>query len=135
MVSVAAAHARSAGTLLQRCLRKDPDKRLHDMADVRIELDELPHSRESGRSSELAPRTGTRAIPWIVAAASALALVATMVISRRAAAPAQPAARLEVALPPGVEPYIGPSAVAISPDGTRVAFVGIEAGNRQIYFR
>ena len=43
--------------------------------------------------------------------------------------------RLEVTLPPTVEPFIGPAAVAFSPDGTRIAFVGIESGNRQLYLR
>ena len=30
----------SIRTLLRRCLRKDPEKRLHDIADARIEIDE-----------------------------------------------------------------------------------------------
>jgi Tol biopolymer transport system component len=44
---------------------------------------------------------------------------------------------VELSLPPGVESYVGssPSSVAFSPDGTRVAFVGILEGKRQAYIR
>jgi serine/threonine protein kinase len=34
-------------TLLRRCLRKDPHTRLHDIADARIELNEIDSSRDS----------------------------------------------------------------------------------------
>ena len=51
---------------------------------------------------------------------STLALLLTQVGSRRTAPPDRPLTRLELTLPSGVEPYIGPSAVAFSPDGTRV---------------
>jgi Tol biopolymer transport system component len=51
----------SIRTLLQRCLRKDPEKRLHDIADARIELDEsaLAYSTSTGNTNaaQAQPRT------------------------------------------------------------------------------
>ena len=125
-------------SLLRRCLQKDPASRLHDIADARIEIQEAvaepdtPSPRTAGRRGAT---TSTRAIPWIVAALSALALLVTYAESRRTPPSNRPVTRLELTLPSGVEPYIGPSAVAFSPDGSRLAFVGIEAGNRQLYMR
>lgn len=76
-----------------------------------------------------------RIVPWLIAAVSAAALVATLLRLPETQPHDHPVASLEVILPSGVEPYIGPSAVAISGDGARVAFVGIEAGTRQVYLR
>jgi len=127
-----------ARSLLRRCLQKDPARRLHDIADARIEIQEAVADPDTSTPSA-PPQRGAarfaRAIPWIVAAVSILALLLTQVGLRRNAPPDRPVTRLELTLPAGVELYIGPSAVAFSPDGTRVAFVGIEAGNRRLYLR
>jgi serine/threonine-protein kinase len=40
--------------LLRRCLEKDPRRRLHDVADVRIELDEAPRTRPVDRAASIA---------------------------------------------------------------------------------
>ncbi|HEU4893437.1 MAG TPA: protein kinase [Vicinamibacterales bacterium] len=54
--------------LLERCLRKDSQKRLHDIADARIELDEpTPDPRASSRP----PRS--QRVAWMTAAALAIA--------------------------------------------------------------
>ena len=57
-------------TLLQRCLRKDPQKRLHDVADARIELDEIDPllrssaaTRDMWRAAPSAARMGHRGAP------------------------------------------------------------------------
>jgi serine/threonine-protein kinase len=43
---------------------------------------------------------------------------------------------LEVSLPPGVELYTSLArSVAVSPDGARLAFVGVRGGNREVYVR
>jgi eukaryotic-like serine/threonine-protein kinase len=123
-------------SLVRRCLQKDPIRRLHDIADARIEIQEAGLEGDTPEASgQPRPRMLTRAIPWVVAAVSVLALLVTQVGSRRTVPPHQLVTRLELTLPPSVEPFIGPSAVAFSPDGTRIALVGIEAGNRQLYLR
>jgi len=80
-------------------------------------------------------RRWTRAVPWMVAAVCAAAAVVGFVRRERTELPKHLLTRLELSLPAGVEPYIGPSAMAFSPDGTRFAFVGIGAGTRQLYVR
>ena len=48
----------------------------------------------------------------------------------------RPVQRLEMNLPPGVELYAGSThAIAISQDGSKVAFVGVLGGVRQLYVR
>jgi serine/threonine-protein kinase len=64
--------------------------------------------------------------------------VATFVLwassGRRSPDPA-PVRRLELTLPPGVEMFTSNQTVAVSPDGSRIAFVGVRAGTRQVYLR
>ena len=79
-----------------------------------------------------------RVLPWAVAA---LALGRRGVrrcrdpIGRRASGLRLPVRRLELTLPPGVELFTSNRTVAVSPDGSRVAFVGVRAGTRQVYLR
>ena len=60
--------------LLQRCLEKDLRRRLHDIADVRIEIDDVLSGALVG--SEPTPAGGTRRerLPWIVSGALLAAL-------------------------------------------------------------
>jgi Tol biopolymer transport system component len=123
--------------VLRRCLRKDPVHRLHDIADARIEIQEaLGNGNESelGAQSPVATKVWILA-PWAIATLSLVALLATQVAPRRGVTPPAGVTRLEMTFPPDVEPYIGPAALAFSPDGSRVAFVGIKAGNRQLFVR
>jgi Tol biopolymer transport system component len=122
-------------SLIRRCLQKDAARRLHDIADARLEIQEAVEEPETAPA---VPRTAARwprAIPWIVAAGCALAAVVVLVRLDRTEVPSRPLTRLDLTLPVGVEPYIGPSAMAFSPDGTRFAFVGIGSGTRQLYVR
>jgi serine/threonine-protein kinase len=124
--------------MLRRCLQKDAARRLHDIADARIELDD----GEAEPIVPFAPQAGTyrrlmHALPWAV---TAFALsVAGLMLLRPSGAPSsglEPVRRLEVSLPPGVELYTSLArSVAVSPDGARLAFVGVRGGNRQVYVR
>src|SRR2546425_7070949 len=63
--------------LLQRSLEKDPKRRLHDIADARIEIDDAlaaPAPIETARAS---PRSAWQWMPWLIGAAGAIALMAT----------------------------------------------------------
>jgi len=118
--------------LLKRCLTKDPRRRLRDVGDVWELLDvETPVTRS---------RTGTAG--WIVAAlATIAAAVALWAPWRGATRPAdRPLVRLEidlgvdVTLPPLVIPT--PSSLAISPDGTRLAYLaGLAGGTPRLFLR
>jgi eukaryotic-like serine/threonine-protein kinase len=61
--------------IVNRCLRKDPDRRFQTMADVRVALLELKEESDSGKLSiGETPRKSRRA--WWVAGASAIAAIA-----------------------------------------------------------
>ena len=125
---------------LRRCLRKDPVDRLHDIADVRIEIQEAI-VEPAAMTRVVRPRRAavrwTRMIPWVVAAgAIATALLIVQQGTRRSVSPTGSVTRLDLDLPAGVElATVYPPAVVLSPDGTRVAFVGVFRGVRQLYTR
>ena len=122
-------------TLVQRCLRKDRKQRLGDAGAARIEIDEtLAAPRGVGRE-----RSGwQRAIPlpWTALVAVAAVVAASVIGTWLRSPPEQPsvAARLMLSLPPGMELGDGAS-VAISPDGTQVAYVATRGGLQQLYLR
>ena len=66
----------SVRTLLQRCLRKDPEKRLHDIADARIEIDDVDLSPSSARVDARRKRL----LKWIAVAVLVLSPLAAAII-------------------------------------------------------
>jgi Tol biopolymer transport system component len=121
--------------LLRRCLHKDPDRRLRHIADARFNLEDaetlaLPATR---------PSAPARVVPWAVAA-MAIAAAAFFAWMWQVRAPAAPsltkAVRLEMNLPDGVELFTASSrTLAVSPDGTKIAFIGVRSGTRSIFLR
>jgi serine/threonine protein kinase/Tol biopolymer transport system component len=123
--------------LLQRCLDKDPKQRLHDIADARIELDEvlnesaapsaLPGIRSHGRREFVA---------WLVAGLSILGLVAALEVGRgmgpgvRVYSP--PTFSRAIRLTSGPARAFGP---AISPDGKWVAYLSGADGSTDVWVR
>ena len=62
--------------LLHRCLEKDADRRLHDIADARIEIDEAGEApREVPPTSQRAPSSR---LPWVLFGVSALVALAAL---------------------------------------------------------
>ena len=112
--------------LLESCLEKDPRKRLRDIGDAARMLG-------SGTRQPAPAARGSRA-GWITAAVLAAVAVAALWLPRRTAPTdaAQPVVRLDVDLGPNVSltPLVAPtfSSVIISPDGSRLAFVGTISG-------
>jgi Tol biopolymer transport system component/tRNA A-37 threonylcarbamoyl transferase component Bud32 len=99
--------------VLQRSLAKDRDRRLREIADARIELDEALGTLRSSRAIGAAPRA------WI-AAAGVVALVAAGVwlLAGRASAPVTSPSEYEQLT------FLAESAIApsLSPDGRMVTF-------------
>ncbi len=116
--------------LLQRCLAKDPRQRLHDIADARLEIADV--LAEPPQSAAVAGRTRPRAIVPLSVAAIVLALVAigTAIWTRRPGPLAPSASWLEITTTPTGDP-----AVAISPDGSKIVFVGSSEGRSQLWLR
>jgi Tol biopolymer transport system component len=129
-------------SLLRRCLVRNPKNRLHDIADARIVLDEIAAGRGDPEAAALAPALARPSpppyLPYLV---GALGLAAGLLAAWRpwagtGAAPAPALTRLEVSLPPGVEPLSGIAGLfALSPDGRTVAMIGVRDGQRQLYLR
>ena len=118
--------------LLRRCLQKDRKRRLHDIADARLELEEAPG--ETTAISQTA-RTSARTtwLPWLLAAAgltAAAAAVALYVRGRPAEAGEQ---RAEINVQPARRGVL--SSIAISPDGATLAFVGVIDGVDRLWIR
>ena len=133
-------HPRPIRTLLERCLRKDPRKRLHDIADARIELEDGSKPLASTRSAaDAAPATSVRGrdrLGWIVAAALALALAGTMLLNRRDVPPAAPELVEFPILPPEGSSFTKPAVeFAVSPDGRHVAFVANSKAGSSLWVR
>ena len=62
--------------LLLRCLTKDPDKRLRDMGDVRIEIDAIDEVVPgAAAATPLASRRRASKLPWVAAAAVVVAVL------------------------------------------------------------
>ena len=62
--------------LLLRCLTKDPNKRLRDMGDVRIEIDAIDEVVPgAAAAAPLASKSRTSWLPWVAAAAVVLAVL------------------------------------------------------------
>ena len=119
--------------LIQKCLRKDPHRRLQAIGDARIELEEgtgelLPRDRKDAglqRTSRLA----------VLVAIVAVAVAVWSVLGRRSGE-STPNVRAAIPLPAGAELAIErTTASAISPDGERVAFVALRDNTTQLYLR
>jgi serine/threonine-protein kinase len=125
--------------LLRRCLEKDPRKRLSAIGDARLELEEI---EPAPAIASLPVRPAGRAIGLPLAAGLvAIAILSTAAVMRfllppaTATAPGSPT-RLSIALPEGdevAEKNFLP--LAISPDGTRVVYVGSREGVRRLFLR
>jgi eukaryotic-like serine/threonine-protein kinase len=126
-------------SLIRRCLRKDLSSRLQHIGDARIELQEALAQPEPVASPAPQSRAGRwlRALPWILAALAIAMSFALKLWRPRLEATTEPTVtRLELSLPAGVDldASVGQN-VAISPDGTQVAVVGVLGGMRQLYVR
>lgn len=111
--------------LLHRCLEKDAARRLHDVADARLELEE---ALAGGLAEPAAEASGAAPRPYLWMAVTALLAAATALLGvhawRRAGLEA-PVVRASIPAPPGNVFELGvttPGAAAISADGRRLAF-------------
>jgi len=126
---------------LQRCLKKDPKQRLQAIGDARIEIAELL----SGASEQVAakadlplPPRWQRAFPWAVtiAALSALAGILILWPPWRTASPlALTRLSAEIGADASI-PVVNTSAsLALSADGSLLAFTAQKSGTAQLYIR
>ena len=128
--------------LLKRCLQKDRTLRLRDAGDARIEIHEAL-SAPSGVSPNIAAPVkgiralGRRALILGLAALLLVAVITGLAVWNLKPMPLGPVSRTVINLPSGQQLAgleNGP-AVALSPDGTYLAYVARQGGTQQIYLR
>ena len=141
------AHVRA---LVARCLDRDASRRLRDIGEARLALTSAA-SPVTSTIQPLATMTlsapavrsaASRPWPWIAATAilavALVALVPTSSLLRRdVAGPPPESLELALSAPPGAEFQIGSNSgnVALSPDGSRIAFVAATDKATTIWIR
>ena len=122
--------------LVRRCLRKEPARRLRDLGDAAIEIDDT--------SSGAAPaQLGSRPVfplrYWFAAGLLAVAGVGVALWALVGSSPAIPLAvsRVVLTLPPDQELVLtaGAYPLAVSPGGERLAYVAVSGGQRRLVLR
>ena len=132
--------------LIGRCLERDPKRRLRDIGEARLLLENPDASSTMALQSaaignlpaQPAPRRWAQVLPWAIAAIAVV--IATALVVQRLRTPGAAATGrmiLEIGPPPDVEFVIGSNAGAaiISPDGSTVAFLGQTATGRKLFVR
>jgi eukaryotic-like serine/threonine-protein kinase len=120
--------------VIARCLVKDPRKRLRDIGDARLQIDDAIAGREELPRAAAPATVVERRNPWAVwvGAVSIAAVAAAGGWLARPVAPSQ-LLRLSIAMPPGEQVMTFP---AISSDGQVIAYVsGRTASTSQLYLR
>jgi eukaryotic-like serine/threonine-protein kinase len=125
----------SVERLLRRCLEKEPKRRLRAIGDARLDLEE-----QAPLPAAQAPVVRRRSPSWLFGALGGIAAAAVVAIALWPGAGAVPEARLarlSVLPPPGERLYPDSTGVAISPDGTMVAFIvgAVARSDSQLWVR
>ena len=121
--------------LLRRCLQKDPARRLRDIGDARLGLEEpLLEAMPAAAEAATRPRLAMLGVACGVLGALAAGLLGWHLWRKAPATP--PVARFTINLPPNevISSQVRP-ALALSPDGRHVAYVGNRAGRTQLHLR
>jgi Tol biopolymer transport system component len=125
--------------LVRRCLQKDRKRRLHDIADARIEIEEALAQPEAASA---APGHGSRWSRLLWGAAGLLAGALAVFLAQRALRLSRPALappaplRAVLTLPTGTTLRTGPHrpSMVFSPDGRRLV-LGLRGGKGRLHVR
>ncbi len=124
--------------LLRRCLEKDAARRLRDIGDARLELEdalEKPTLEMPAAGLDFAPvPRWRRAVPWALAGLLGVSLLLALVLLRRTALP-PPVTRFTIQLPPTEPLSTWRTAVALSPDGSRLVYTASRGGIPLLFLR
>jgi Tol biopolymer transport system component len=116
--------------LLHRCLEKDRKKRLFDIGDARLDIDEALVGSPPADVTPIASLRRER-ILWVSAVVIlVLGSAAAMLWTKRPAPPA-PEMRVEITTPSTSDPL----SVAISPDGQKIVFLATSEGRSRLWLR
>jgi serine/threonine protein kinase/Tol biopolymer transport system component len=142
--------------LLRRCLDKDPKRRLRDIGEARVEIDDAQRAQALSADSSVPARNsshGPISSRWVVGTFLGVVLVGIGTVaflswarSRAPAASAPNATRFFIGVTPAdafgpgpkrtnYYPYPTRTDVALSPDGTLLVFSGRKGERQQLYLR
>ena len=122
--------------LLSRCLAKDSHERLHDIADVRIEIaraleEPQPKGDARGDGKTVLERTAVLATAFAVLATG----IAVFSLMREIELVERPTTRSIMRPPSGERLETGFASVAVSPDGRYVAYLAGLQDSERLYLR
>jgi Tol biopolymer transport system component len=119
--------------IIQRCLRKDPARRFHDISDVKVELLEVKEDSDSQPAMGAATGTRRRHRRRVVLIAAGVAIVAGGAVAVWRARRVEPPAPVLVQLNSERRANRG----SFSPEGTQIAFAssGEKADNLDIWLK
>ena len=123
---------RKIRTLIEHCLRKDSHRRLHDIADARIDIEDLLEGvtiLEEDAPADIATRWRAAA-PWALVAILTVALVAVLLSRGPAGGIDGLTTRFEFPTGAGA-----PLHLSVSPDGRQIAYVATFEGQERIWIR
>jgi eukaryotic-like serine/threonine-protein kinase len=128
--------------LVKRCLTKEPRRRLRDIADARLDLDEAAQVPTSTTGTDVTPARPRLARAWApILLTTVVATIATTIVAlwlSRSAEPAAQPVHTTVLLPPGVAVTRGPGrlmSLALSPDGRTLIVAGADGNTERLYIR
>jgi Tol biopolymer transport system component len=117
--------------LLRRCLEKDRRRRLADIRDASLEIE------DAKRGPSVAPAaigSGIRARErwlWIAGLGVAIVAMIGLLLGRNGPPPAPPEQRVEIVTPPTTDPL----SFAIAPNGRHLVFVALSDGRPRLWLR
>jgi Tol biopolymer transport system component len=119
--------------LVGQCLRKDPDARLQSAHDVMLRLEEIAEGEAAQPARSVGTAQGRTA--WFAAALATLAAIGAVTLLLRKKE--TPASVLIASIPPGdgIALDLRTSGIALSPDGSRLAYVAAEGATAGLWVR
>lgn len=130
--------------IVWRCLEKGPEQRFQSARDLGFALEVLAGRGSGSDALVMAPLRGSRArrwkerLPWVSGflLIGIVSVAAIWFLRSSSVTSSPPLTRTVIDLPPGYQlAALDYPAIAISPDGTKIAYVAIHSGSRLIYLR
>jgi serine/threonine protein kinase len=125
--------------VVKRCLAKEPDNRWQTASDLSESLKWISEGGSQARLSTAAivpaRKNWRKMLVWTAASLTACAIVGLAVWILKPVSP-KPVTRFAISLPAGQHlAALDSPAVALSRDGTRLAYVATQGGTQQLYLR
>ena len=119
---------------VRKMLAKDPDRRYQRVCDVRIDLEELIGDSSQPSTESQAPMATSQwrqVLPWLLVGILVITVAMLVLIQSDEAPEGRGTVRFQI---PPPEPELRVSAPMVSPDGKKIAFIGLdESGKRSLW--